>query len=386
MDPDTAVRTPAAELPELLRPLIEEHRDAADAQRRLPQPLVSGLRDAGAFRLSTPRGLGGYELPLAGTLGVLEELGFIDGPTAWVVWNLNFGFSAAFLGEPGVTRIWSQNPDPLIANSGRPGHAVETADGYLLTGEWPIVSGVDSADWISLVALVDSGPAADWANPADAVRICWVPRADVEVLETWQTAGMRGTGSNTVVADGVFVPRELTVSFTARPRIDRPLYRLPLVHLVFPGAAAVVLGMARAAIDEVARLAQEKPAPDGTVLARQPHLQAALGRAAAQLGAARRNLFATAAVLDSAGAQGRAATDAERGELRGAISYAGEISRAVTTAMYEAAGSTALYEPNRIARLQRDVHAATQHANLSGAHYELAGRTLLGLPPEALFV
>lgn len=383
MNPYTKAPAPAAELPELLRALIEEHRDAADAMCRLPPPLVSGLREAGAFRLSTPRELGGHELPLADTLGVLEALGRIDGPTAWVVWNLNFGFSAAFLDERGVARIWSQNPDPLIANSGRPGRAAETAGGFLLTGQWLIVSGVDAADWISLVAVVGS---AERADVAPEVRICWVPSSDVKILDTWRVAGMRGTGSNTVVADGVFVPHELTVPFTVASRIDRPLYRLPLIHLVFPGAAAVALGMARAAVDEVARLAREKTTPDGGLLAHQARLQAVLGRATAQLGAASRNLLATAGALDAAGAQDRAATDSERGELRGAISYAGEVARTVTTDMYEAAGSTALYEPGRIARLQRDVHAAAQHANLSAAHYELAGRTFLGLPPGALFV
>ncbi|HWG23793.1 acyl-CoA dehydrogenase family protein [Actinospica sp.] len=383
MNPYPQAHTRAEDLPEQLRPVIEKYRDEADAARRLPPPLLTGLRTAGAFRLSTPRELGGFELPLASALDVLERLGRIDGPTAWVVWNLNFGFSAAFLDDEAVQRIWSQNPDPLIANSGQPGRLAKTADGYRLSGHWKIVSGVEAAEWIALVCLVDSG---EPAGEAPEVRVCWVPRAEVTVEDTWQVTGMRGTNSNTVTADGVLVPREMTVDLAATPRIDRPAYRVPMVHLVYSGCAAAALGMAQAMVDEVADLAQTKKSPDGTPLAHQPRMQAVLGRAAAQLGAARGHLFAMAGTLDDAATAGRAASNAERGALRGAISHAGETARAVTTAMYEAASSSALYEPSRIGRLFRDGHAAAQHGNLSAAHYELAGRTLLGLPPAALFV
>lgn len=375
--------TPASHLPESLRSLIERHREDADATRRLPEPLVSGLRDAGAFRLSTPRERGGFELPLAAALEVLEGFGHIDGSTAWVIWNLNLGFTAAFLSEQGVERIWSGESDPLIANSGQPGKAVEVEGGYLLTGEWRIVSGVDVADWVALFSLVSSDEVPE---SAPELRVCYVPRADLTVIDTWHVAGMRGTGSNKVIAENLFVPSDLTMPFSAAPRIDRPLYRLPLIHLVYPGCAAVVLGMARAAIDEVARVTLEKRGPDGTSAAQQARLQAVFGRATAQLGAARRNLFSTAAVLDTAGVEGREATDAERGELRGAISHAGEVARAVTAAMYEAAGLTALYESERIARLQRDMQVAAQHGNMSASHYAVAGRASLGLPSEAPFI
>jgi alkylation response protein AidB-like acyl-CoA dehydrogenase len=218
------------------------------------------------------------------------------------------------------------------------------------------------------------------------VRICWVPRADVTVLDTWQVTGMRGTNSNTVVAEDVAVPADLVVPFTVTPRIDRPAYRVPLIHLVFPGCAAVLLGMAQAAVDEVAALASRKVGMDGVPLAGQPRLQAAVGRATAQVGAARLLLLDAARELDRTAVAGRQATDAQRGLLRGAISYAAEISREVLHTMYEAGSSDPLYESSRLGRVVQDGQAAAQHANLSAAHYELAGRTRLGLPPNALFV
>jgi alkylation response protein AidB-like acyl-CoA dehydrogenase len=376
----------AGELPELLRPAIEKHRDEADETRRMPAALIDELRAAGAFHLTTPRELGGFELPIASNLSVLERLGRIDGPVAWVVWNLNWGFSAAILPPAGLKRIWPDRPDALIANSGQPGRLVDGADGYRLSGTWKIVSGIESADWVALLALVFDGDAPVVTSGGPDVRICWVPRSAVEVRDTWHVVGMRGSNSNTVVASDVAVPADLVVPFTVTPHIDRPAYRLPLVHMVFPGCAAVLLGMAQAAVDEVAGLVTRKVGMDGVALAAQPRVQAVVGRATAEVGAARELLFATAGSLDAAAVAGRPATDAQRGELRGAISYAAETSRSVLTSMYELGSSDPLYADSRLGRIFRDGVAAAQHANMSVAHYELAGRTLLGLPPNALFV
>jgi hypothetical protein len=91
-------------------------------------------------------------------------------------------------------------------------------------------------------------------------------------------------------------------------------------------------------------------------------------------------------VLDAAAAAGRPATEAERGAVRGALCHAAETARAVLTSMYEVGSSTPLYESSRLGRIFRDGHAAAQHALLSAAHYELAGRTLLGLPPNVPIV
>jgi len=372
--------TNAAELPEALRPAIEKYRDEAEEARRIPTELLDELRAAGAFRLNAPRELGGFELPLVSVLDVYERLGRIDGPVAWVVWNLNWGFSAAILPESGQARIGA---DALIANSGQPGRLVADGDAYRLSGRWKIVSGIGSADWVALLAIVFDGaqPAMTAAGPD--VRICWVPRSAVTVLDTWHVTGMRGSDSNTVVAEDLPVPADLVVPLSVRPRIDRPAYRVPLVHLVFPGCAAVVLGMARGAIDEVAALARQKVGMDGVPLAEQPRLQAAIGRALARTEAARLSLLHCAGELDRAGAS---TTDAARGELRGAISHAAETAREVLMAMYEAGSSDPLYESSRLGRIVKDGLAAAQHANMSAAHYELAGRTHLGLPPNALLV
>ena len=390
----------AAELPELLRPLIEKLRDAADSEGSLPAELFEQLRALGAFRLLTPRELGGHELSLAANLEVLESFGRIDGAVALVVWNLNFGFAGAFLDDAGIERIWSSGPDPIIANSGQPGRLERTADGgYLLSGEWKLVSGIGAAEWVMLLGIVEpaSGDAADKAEgdgeaEADGssgppeVRFCYVPRAEVTVHDTWHTFGMRGTNSNAISVDRLPVPAELSLPFPAESRIDRPAYQVPLVHLVFPGCAAVVLGMARAAVDELSELASTKTSAEGQPLTHEPRIQALIGRSLAKLGAASGFLRETAGELDRLAEAGMTASEADCGALRGAICLAAETAREVLVATYEAGSSNPIYTSSRLGRIFADGMVATQHANLAAVHYELAGRTALGLPSNALFV
>ncbi|MEU6656142.1 acyl-CoA dehydrogenase family protein [Streptomyces sp. NPDC046900] len=368
------------DVPELLRPAIEKCRDEAEQLRRLPDEFIDHLRANGAFRLNAPRELGGFELPLATTAALIERLARIDGPTAWIVWNLNAGFSAAFLSEVNVERVWADGPDLILAHSSQPGQLVPSENGFRLSGEWKLVSGADSAQWLGLLGLVLDGGQPRMTEAGPDWRFCLVPRASVTVQDTWHSTGMRGTNSNMVIAQDVPVAADMTVAPDSEARIDRPLYRVPVINQITSGGAAVVLSLARAAIDEVAALSRTKTGPDGVPIAQQPRIQAAMGRASARVDAALALLLTTLGGLDAAAIAGRPTTEAERGGVRGAFAHAGETARAVLTSMYELGGSTALYESSRLGRLFRDGHAAAQHAVLSAANYELAGRTVIGVP------
>ncbi|MBZ9645311.1 acyl-CoA dehydrogenase family protein [Streptomyces sp. PSKA30] len=136
-------------LPELLSASVKAAAEEMEAGRDLPEKLMQELRDSGAFRLLTPRELGGFEAPLETVLKVYEGFGRLDASVAWVVWNTNWGFLAALLGEAGTARIWADGPDPIFANADQPGTAVVTEGGCRLSGTWKRVSGVDRADWLA---------------------------------------------------------------------------------------------------------------------------------------------------------------------------------------------------------------------------------------------
>jgi indole-3-acetate monooxygenase len=361
----------ATDLPERIADAVERYRDAADAVRMLPPALVEELRAAGAFRLYTPREFGGAELPLPDVLDVLERIGRLDGPVAWNVWNGNMGFGAAMLPAAGAERIWGGGADPMVVNSARPtGTAVRDGAGWVLSGRWDIVSGIGSADRVALFCLAEG-----------QVMVCFVAVADVAVLDTWDVTGMRGTGSGSVVAEGVRVPAELIVSPFAPARIDRPLYRVPAFTLASTGCAAAVLGIAAAALDELVALAPGKGTDSGAPLAQRAHAQAAIAEADAALRAARLLLRAAATDVQDAATAGREVGVRLRGALRGAMCHAATTARDVLTAVYPLASSSALYRGQRLERLFRDGMVAAQHGVLAAAHRETVGRIRLGLDP-----
>lgn len=373
MQPDSFFTGPGGLAAELA-PAVAAAAAEIDEQREIPANLLAKLRDAGAFRLLTPKELDGFEVPLTTVLTVYEELARLDASVAWIVWNGNWGFIGALLDPAGTGQIWPETePAPLFANSGSPGAAVPAAGGYLLSGEWRLVSGVNSADWVVVLGLIMEGdaPRLTEASLPD-VRLFTVPAHQVTVTKTWDASGLRATGSDDVRMSGVFVPDELVARFDVPARVSRPLYRGFVPALVLPGCSAVALGVAAAAVDEAVRLAGVKAS-----LAR-PRGCTAIAEADADLRAARLLLFSAAETLQAAGEAG-AVTARQRADLRAAMSHAARVSRRVLVAMYELASSSALYAGTALDRQLRDGLVALQHANHSAAAFEGAGRVRLGL-------
>ncbi|MEV4347695.1 acyl-CoA dehydrogenase family protein [Actinoplanes sp. NPDC049596] len=277
---------PIDELPELLRPAIEKYRDEAEERGRVAGELVDELRERGAFGLLTPPERGGFGAPVAEALDFYARVARIDGPTAWLLWNFNLGFVAGWLPDEAIERIWAGGRAPLTANSGSPGRLTAVDGGYRLTGTWKIVSGAHAAEWY-LLAGAEGG--------FESLRLCAVPRAEVSIQDTWDVVGMRASDSNCVTAEDVFVPAFMTQSLYAPHRTAG----LPVINLLFPGCAAVLIGMAEAAIDEMIALAAVKRGFDGILLAEKDHVSIAVGRSLSQVAAARGLLLAQAANLST---------------------------------------------------------------------------------------
>ncbi len=369
------------QLAEQLRPAIEAAREESDRCADIPASLTTQLKDAGALRLFTPRELGGSETPLVTALEVYEEFGRIDASVGWLVWNANWGFLAAFLEPSGFEKVWADGDEPVFANSGSPGEAEEVAGGYQLSGHWKIVSGIHAARWLVVVGIVTrGGEHVPTESGAPDIRVCVLHRDQIDVVDAWDVSGMRGTGSNDVVADRAFVPADLTMTLDQQPRLDRPLYRGYFPALVFPGCAAVGIGVARSAIDEVVKLAASKQTMSGGVLAESPRAQYAIAKAEAEVLAAKLLLRQAAMSLQIASERGQDVTVEQRAALRAAMTHSAQVSRQTLGAMYELASSSALYKRNPLERIFRDGMVALQHANHSAPFLEAAGRVRLGLP------
>jgi alkylation response protein AidB-like acyl-CoA dehydrogenase len=204
----------------------------------------------------------------------------------------------------------------------------------------------------------------------------------VEIIDTWHTSGLRGTGSHDIAVDGLLVPAGRSVSlFSGTPVEDGPLYRFPVFGLLALGIAAVALGIARGAVADVRELAAAKTGTfQSRALRERPVVQSEFAQAEAELAAARALVDTTIdRVWDRAevGVVG----DEERTALRLASTHATIAGARVADRMYDLGGGTSVRNESPLQRRFRDVHAATQHVLVAPPTWEVAGRSLLGLAP-----
>jgi alkylation response protein AidB-like acyl-CoA dehydrogenase len=214
-------------------------------------------------------------------------------------------------------------------------------------------------------------------------RMLLFPASEAEILDTWNVSGLCGTGSHDIAVQKRFVPRARAVSLVDdAPQDPGRLYRFPVFGLLALGIAAVALGIARRAIDELVELAAHKrPAGSRKRLAERSAVQAQVAQAEAGLRAARAFLFESVAqAWDAAGMS--ALAPRQRAALRLAATHATTTAAEVVTSMYHAGGASSIYATMPLQRCFRDVHVATQHVMVAAPTYELTGRVLLDIDTD----
>jgi alkylation response protein AidB-like acyl-CoA dehydrogenase len=372
-----------------LRPQIDQYRDQLEADRRLPAPLVAALTEAGVFRMLIPAALGGLELEPHAAIAVLEALATADGSVGWCAMiGATGGIFAGFLPEPGAREVYGSDSDVVTGGSFAPnGRAVPVDGGYRLSGRWAFASGSQHCTWLVANAIVmDGDQPRRTADGAPDLRLLFVPAGDYEILDTWTTGGLRGTGSHDFTVSEVFVPERRGFGFlTGRSALGRPLYRGPLTTWFGPMVAAVALGIARASIETLSDLAGRKvPTLRQNLLRERVLVQVQVAQAEAQLRSARAFLYETVKDVWCSVSAGNEPSVEELHLLRLAGAHAADSALAAVEKMYKAGGGTSVYSRSPLDRQMRDVHAATQHIGVSHIHYELAGRIFLGMEPGTL--
>jgi alkylation response protein AidB-like acyl-CoA dehydrogenase len=360
-----------------LAPLVERHRDSFDEQRRVPEPLIDAIAEAGLFKLWLPRALGGLELSPLDFVDVVEAAAELDGTVGWLVGN-GGGMSRAggYLPE-GVAGPWFADPRAfVVASNGANGTAVPAAGGYRVSGRWPFGSGIHHASHVMVTCAV-----ANEATEPPRTIACYFARAEVRVIDNWHVSGLRGTGSCDFEATDVFVAEAQVHPYPEHvPTQPGIVYRLPAVS-VFPLSVSVVpLGLARSAISTFTALAGNTTRLGTSMaLAERETVQAVLGRAEADYRAARALLVDNLRVLMEAVDAGGERLFQARVAFRLACAYAAEKSEQVVAAMCTAAGTAAIFETRGLERCQRDVLAAVKHVAMTPNTFIAAGRIRLGL-------
>jgi len=366
-----------------LLPLIHSVRDDTERARCLAPPLVEGLRIARLGRLALPAEQAGYALPPVEILEILELLATSEASAAWIVWNNTLpGYFGRFL-APGARAEIFADPRSLYASSTRPsGRAAVQGDGYRVKGRWALVSGCEIAEWLALrCAIEENGQPRMLAPNVPEVRMMWVRREDVQILDTWHTGGLRGTGSHDVVLDDVPVARGHSCSPVDGSTLAGPLGRVPIVSTMAAGYAAQLLGLGQACVDALIAMTATKPVVDpGPAMGERPVVLAAIAEHGVRLAAARQFLHACVTTSWMA-AQAGAATLAQVAAVFGAAHHAMAAGRAAVSAAHALGGASSLYTSSPLERAQRDMHAMAAHVISQPMWLEDTGRIALGREP-----
>jgi indole-3-acetate monooxygenase len=369
---------------EALAPAIAGRAAEVEAGRRLPEDLLRDLVDAGCFRLLLPGTHGGLGADLPRALHVYELLARADASVAWTV-MIGSGSWADLSRLPRATfdAMYADGPDAIAAGAFNPTGRIEPVEGgYRVTGRWAFASGCDHARWFwgnCVEGLVDGMP---------QLRVALFEPSEVEIEDTWDVMGLRGTGSHHFHVDGVVVPTERTCRAMADPScLDEPVVRVPAPALFSLGIAAVALGIAEGALDDISAMAGTRvPLLAPGALAANPTFHQRLATADTDIRGARALLRDTATSVWATAVAGTEPTLEERARARATAVWVVERCAAAVEAAYLAGGSAALYADCSLQRRIRDVLALRQHFLVRADTMATAGALLAGQPlPVPIF-
>lgn len=369
--------------------LIETAGARNEAAGRLVPEVVDSLHEQKLFRMMLPRAYGGEEIDLVTWFRVLEALGKLDASTAWCVGQINGCATTASGVSPAVARtIWG---DPRAAVSWGPpikARAVEQpGGGHRVSGEWGMSSGSRHATWIGLMAPVFDATGAPVALPYGApTRVFFVPASQVEWIENWNVTGLRATGSGGFRVDDVLVREGLSTlhHHDLGAEIAAPLYRFPLILMFAVGFSGVALGIARAMLDAVTRLAIDKKPRMAEIALRESHLvQFQIGEAEARLRSARSYVETSTERVWQALVSSGPLSLAQQMDIRLATTFAIHEARAVAGSAWDIAGASAIFSGGPLDRRWRDINTVTQQLQGRKSHLQDVGAYLLGLGPTA---
>jgi alkylation response protein AidB-like acyl-CoA dehydrogenase len=366
--------------------LIKANAGTSEAQRRVSQETIDALKSAGAFRIATPRRYGGLETSLRDMMDVSALIAESDGGASWVVTLSNINAWVGGLnGGQAADEVWAQGPDSIIGGVVAPsGTARAVPGGYQVSGSWAYSSASLHADWAGggVYVLDEAGEVVDQGMVS-------LPRGDFRIEDTWYVAGMRSSGSNTVIAEDVFVPEHrfgsllpvMMGSYLA-DHPDSAFYRSAIGPMLVMVLVGPQLGLARAALNLVTTKAPGK-ALAYTTFERQADsvaFQLLIAEAATKIDTAHLHAHRAAGDVQRHAEEGVFPDTAIRARIRADAAVALRNVNEALNILLDANGSGSFAEVNVLQRIWRDSNVAARHAViLPHVSMETYGKALLGV-------
>jgi alkylation response protein AidB-like acyl-CoA dehydrogenase len=337
----------------------------SDRMRRLSDDAANALKESGLSRLITPRKYGGYELSPSSLIWTCAEIGNVCSAASWVLMVcVAHDYIIGRFPEECQREVYEGDADNLVAGSLAPGGTLEPVEGgWRLTGRWMFGSGSDHSPWF-IVGARNGTPGAN--DPI--MHHVMVPRADVELEDTWHTLGMRGSGSKDIIVKNAFIPAHRAVAtyptfLGLSPHAKSPVYRLSVYSGLPAMLSSAVLGMAEGGLKAFVDMTSIRKNPYGVAKAKNPMMQKRVAESAAEIAAARRLINDMCDRFDAFMLVDEAPMSAQdRIQMRWDAAYVVELSRRAIERLYAASGALGLYEGNPVYRAFRDISTACHHA------------------------
>jgi len=378
---------------EVLLPRLRDRAVRTEELRRLPPETERDLHEAGLFRIVQPKRVGGAELDYVALVDCAAILGRADASVAWNLANLaSHHWMLGMFDKRAQDLVWDKDANALIASSFifPAGRARKVEGGYRLRGSWPFSSGVASSEWNMLASVVSSEDEADGIE----YRIFLVHKNDFRILDTWNAAGLRGTGSNDVEVRDAFIAEGLSVAVSDLAGGPTPgsavnpnaLYALPVFSLFPYVLSGVALGNAQACLDDYIDVARHRASTYSRAkLGDMQSTQIKIAEASAKIDAARLIMRSSCIEAMADARRGDIPDMAAKTRLRRDGAYSVNLCTEAVSLLFSASGARGLFTTGVLQRQFRDAHAINSHLafnfDAAGTNY---GRVALGLPSEDL--
>ncbi len=258
----TKLRETLVERANALRPLLEANASETEVNRRVVEENISAIREAGLFKIMVPRRFGGLETDIRTKMEVSAALARGCGSTAWATTLMNVcSYFAGLSSAECQNDIWGENPEARIAGVFAPLATTKRVDGGLIVnGKWPWSSGCLHSNWAMMGV-----PVVNEAGEAIDQGMAFMPMSECTIEDTWYVAGMKGSGSNTIVATDIFVPDHRIMSVSAcmqgtppTPFKDEVLYRCAFIPVAALILAGPMMGLCKRALEFVIEKAPKR--------------------------------------------------------------------------------------------------------------------------------
>lgn len=351
--------------------------------RRISSDTIAEMKEAGFFRVLQPKRWGGYELDPTVFAEVQMALAQGDMSTAWVYGVVGVHpFQLALFDDRAAADVWSDDDSVLVASTYMPtGRATPVEGGFRFSGKWKFSSGSEHCEWVLLGGMVGDPAEGDY-------RTFLLPRADYRIDDTWHVMGLKGTGSQDIVVEDVFVPDYRVHDLRAAYRDENPgwavntspLYRMPFVQVFSRVVTNSCIGGLQAMLDAFTAYGSKRIGTTGSSTAKDPDAQRACAEAANAIDEMKLILYRNFDVLRGYAERGENAPTDQRLFFKYQCSLVAERCLDLAGKLFRSAGGHGIYETMPMGRIYADLITARQHVSnqsqVSGRSY---GAVLLGL-------